>query len=46
MQLLKHNLEQHQQVEIDPGKINLIQHNAEIISLDSSRLKWDFDGTA
>ena len=46
MPLLKHNLEQHQQVEIDPGKINLVQHNAEIISLDIRFLKWDLDGIA
>ena len=35
MPLLKDNLEQHKQVEINSGKINLVQHNAEIISLDS-----------
>ena len=34
--LLKDDLEQHEQVEIDPGKVNLVQHNAEIISLDSA----------
>ena len=46
MPLVKDDLEQHEQVEIDPGKVNLIQHNAEIISLDSPRLKWDLSGTA
>ncbi|WP_245309181.1 hypothetical protein [Bradyrhizobium retamae] len=39
MPLLKDDLEQHEQVEIDAGEINLVQHNAEIISLDSVRLK-------
>jgi hypothetical protein len=34
--LLKDDLEQHEQIEIDPGKVSLVQHNAEIISLDSS----------
>ncbi|WP_244608296.1 hypothetical protein [Bradyrhizobium algeriense] len=36
MPLLKDDLEQYEKVEIDPGKVNLVQHNAEIISLDSS----------
>jgi len=44
--LLKDDLKQHQQVEINPGKVNLVQHNAEIISLDSGSLKWDLDGIA
>src|SRR5262245_37295753 len=34
--LRKDDLEQHEQVEIDPRKISLIHHYAEIISLDSS----------
>jgi hypothetical protein len=44
--LLKDDLKQHEEVEIDPGKINFIQHNPEIISLDSSWAKWDLSGTA
>jgi hypothetical protein len=33
----QHGLEQHQQVEVDPGEISFVQHIAEIVSLDSSR---------
>jgi hypothetical protein len=34
--LREDDLEQHEQIEIDPGKVSLVQHYAEIISLDSS----------
>jgi hypothetical protein len=33
---LQHGFEQHEQVEVDPSEINLVQHIAEIVSLDSS----------
>jgi hypothetical protein len=35
------DFEQHEKVEVSSRKINLIQHIAEIISLDSVSDKWD-----
>jgi hypothetical protein len=35
----EHRLEQHQQVEVDPREISLVQHMAEIVSLDSAWLR-------
>lgn len=43
MPLLQHRLEKHEQVEVDRGQISLVQHLAEIISLDSSQVKCDID---
>jgi len=36
MTLLHDRFEQHEQIEVDTREISFIQHNAEIISLDSS----------
>src|SRR6185295_13951730 len=44
--LLKNDLEQHKKIEINPGKVSLVQHNAEIISLDSSWREWDLGDAA
>jgi ketosteroid isomerase-like protein len=41
MALPEHCLEQHQEIQVGAGKINFIQHMAEIISLDSVSLKCD-----
>jgi hypothetical protein len=41
--LRQHGLEEDEKVEIDARKVNLIQHIAEIISLDSVSLKGDPD---
>ena len=46
MPLVQDHLEQHQQVQVGAGEINLIQHIAEIISLDSARSNCDFASDA
>ncbi len=35
MALLAHRFEQHEEVEVDPAEINLVQHIPEIVSLDA-----------
>src|SRR5690606_1851681 len=37
----EHDIEQHEQVQVDPRKINFVQHVAEIISLDSAREPYE-----
>jgi hypothetical protein len=39
MALLQHDLKEDQQVQVDAGKVNLVQHVREFLSLDSARFK-------
>ena len=39
--LFEHRLEQHEQVEVGAGEINLVQHLSEIVSLDSMPSRGD-----
>ena len=42
MAFVAHGLEHHEEVEVDPAKINFVQHISEIVSLDAYRGKWNY----